>query len=118
AVRDDVAADRMYLGVSTAGRSPKFALQAVLAALLQAVHTLREKRLASNSEIDPYWTCVAYFNSLRELGGAHVLMLDDVPRQMRFLAGRLQSQVRVTEGPPRELSSRVPSREIPNILQD
>ena len=86
AVRDDVGADRIYMGVATAGRSPKFTLQAVLAALLQSASALIQTGRADESSIDAYWTCVAYFNSLRELGGAHVLMLDDVPRQMGFLA--------------------------------
>jgi hypothetical protein len=116
AVRDDEGPDRLYLGVATAGRSPKFALQAVIAALLQTVHGLRESGKASDDAIDPYWTCVAYFNSLRELGGAHVLMLDDVPRQMQFLARRIGATVRKAEVPPLELSSRVPSRKIPEVL--
>lgn len=116
AVRDEGGPDRLYVGVTTAGRSPKFALQAVIAALLQTAHFLKETGKATATAIDPYWTCVAYFNSLRELGGAHVLMLDDVPRQMQFLARRLNASLRPTEGPPSELSSRVPSREIPRKL--
>ena len=35
--------------------------------------------------LDPFWTAVLYFNSLRELGGAHVLVQDDIPRHMDFL---------------------------------
>lgn len=116
AVRDSCGPDRTYVGVATAGRSPKFALQAVVAALLQSIATSREKGEAADADIDPYWTCVAYFNSLRELGGAHVLMLDDVPRQMQFLSRRLQSIQRLIEEPPTELSSRVSSRQIPEVL--
>jgi hypothetical protein len=68
---------------------------------------------------DPYWTCVAYFNSLRELGGAHVLVQDDVPRQMTFLSRRLQatSPRPMIKNPVAELSSRVSSREIPQMIQ-
>jgi hypothetical protein len=117
AVRDEDGADRVYVGVSTAGRSPKFALQAVLAALLQGPHVLKEIGLTPEDELDPYWTCVAYFNSLRELGGAHVLMLDDVPRQMQFIARRLGTSPRPLEGPPEELSSRKASNEIPEVLR-
>lgn len=118
AVRDESGPDRLYVGVTTAGRSPKFALQAVIAALLQTAYVLKETGRGSAAAVDPYWTCVAYFNSLRELGGAHVLMLDDVPRQIQFLAKRLGASPRPTEGPPIELSSRVPSREIPRKLFD
>lgn len=64
AVRDTVGADRLYIGLPTAGRSPKFALQALVAALLQSAHTLVERGKADQQAIDAYWTCVAYFNSL------------------------------------------------------
>ncbi|AHY42781.1 helicase-related protein [Stutzerimonas decontaminans] len=117
AVRDTVGPDRLYLGLPTAGRSPKFALQALVAALLQAAHTLVERGIADHRAIDAYWTCVAYFNSLRELGGAHVLMQDDVPRQMDFLAARLGASRRELESQPVELSSRKSSRELPGVLQ-
>lgn len=116
AVRDDESDDRVYRGLASAGRSPKFALQAMLAALLQAVHILREQHVP-DATLDAYWTCVAYFNSLRELGGAHVLMLDDVRRQVAVLATRSHTRPRPLEEPPMELSSRVPSREIPELLQ-
>ncbi|EMC2594288.1 helicase-related protein [Pseudomonas aeruginosa] len=117
AVRDTVGADRLYIGLPTAGRSPKFALQALVAALLQSAHTLVERGKADQQAIDAYWTCVAYFNSLRELGGAHVLMQDDVPRQMAFLAARLGASIRSLESQPVELSSRKSSRELPGVLQ-
>lgn len=116
AVKDTDEPDRTYIGLSTAGRSPKFALQALIAAILQSVAYIRTNAKHPDSDIDPYWTCVAYFNSLRELGGAHVLMLDDVPRQINFIAGRLKSEIRALEGPPKELSSRVSSRDIPKDL--
>jgi hypothetical protein len=117
-VRDDNGPDRIYVGVSSAGRSPKFALQAVLGTLMQSVAALREARPGDEEAIDPYWTCVAYFNSLRELGGAHVLMLDDVPRTMKFVARRLGVNRRTVEEAPVELSSRVPSNRIPEVLKD
>jgi hypothetical protein len=68
---------------------------------------------------DPYWTCVVYFNSLRELGGTHVLVQDDVPRQMTFLSRRLNaaSPRPMIKNPVAELSSRVSSREIPQMIQ-
>jgi hypothetical protein len=115
AVRDDTGPDRLYVGLSSAGRSPKFALQAAAAAFLQAAGVLREAGTAT-ADLDPFWTCVLYFNSLRELGGAHVLMQDDVPRQIEFLAARLQARRRILEAEPVELSSRVPSRELPAKL--
>lgn len=116
AVRDSVGPDRLYFGIPTAGRSPKFALQAVIAALLQTASALRQSGKVTDEVIDTYWTCVAYFNSLRELGGATVLLQDDVPRQMQFLAARLGVAQRDLQIPV-ELSSRQSSRELPGVLQ-
>lgn len=117
AVRDYSGPDRIYLGLSSAGRSPKFSLQAIVASLLQSVFFLQTKG-AESACIDPYWTCVSYFNSLRELGGAYVLMQDDVPRQMQFLATRLGIDTRKLEALPVELSSRQSSRDLPRLLHE
>ena len=115
AVRDEQGPDRLYVGLSSAGRSPKFALQAATAALLQAGGH-RQDTGAEADTLDPYWTAVLYFNSLRELGGAHVLVQDDIPRQMVFLAGRMNGSVRNLLAEPVELSSRVASRDLPEYL--
>ena len=115
AVRDDKGPDRTYLGLSSAGRSPKFALQAATAALLQVAKHRKDTGTPA-SIIDPFWTAVLYFNSLRELGGAHVLVQDDIPRHMAFLASRLDDNARKLEGEAIELSSRVASRDLPGHL--
>ena len=117
AVRDEEGPDRAYIGLSSAGRSPKFALQAATAALLQ-VAGHRKDAGARTESLDPFWTAVLYFNSLRELGGAHVLVQDDIPRQMAFLARRLDDAPRTLEGDAIELSGRVASRDLPAHLGD
>ena len=106
--------DRVYLGLSSAGRSPKFALQATTAVLLQAAGQRRDAGTVES--LDPFWTAVLYFNSLRELGGAYVLVQDDIPRHMTFLASRMGCQPREL-AEPIELSSRVPSRVLPEHLK-
>ena len=45
-----------------------------------------------------------------------MLLQDDIPRQMTFLSSRLGGVVRDLEADSIELSSRVPSRELPNFL--
>ena len=115
AVRDEDGPDRIYLGLSSAGRSPKFALQAATAALLQVAGHRKDAGTPAES-LDPYWTAVLYFNSLRELGGAHVLVQDDIPRHMAFLARRCGDAPRPLEADAIELSSRVASRELPEHL--
>jgi len=67
---------RLYVGVTTAGRSPKYALQALYASLLQSGQAIAASPLEAR---DPWWTLVGYFNSLRELGGSLVMLSDDVP---------------------------------------
>ena len=62
----------------------KFSLQSTTATLLQSASSAEVK----DDERDPYWTLVAYFNSLRELGGALVMMHDDVPASIKDYAGR------------------------------
>jgi len=113
AVRDDSKPGRLYLGITTAGRSAKFTLQAVCASLLQAASV---PGLAPELE-DAYWTLVAYFNSLRELGGAHVLMLDDVPKSIENYSLRHAEPARKLRE-PEELTSRRAQADIPIILAD
>src|SRR6185369_8849737 len=76
---------RLYVGVTTAGRSAKFALQAVAGALMQSAS---EAAFPDPGQRDGYSTLLCYFNSLRELGGAIVQMLDDVPDSMDLYARR------------------------------
>ena len=66
---------------------------------------------------DAYWTLVAYFNSLRELGGAHLLMLDDVPKSVgNYSARHGETPRKVRE--PEELTSRRSQQDIPTILAE
>jgi len=111
AVADANTPGRLYLGVTTVGRSATYILQAIAASLLQAA----TEPGASENERDYYWTLVAYFNSLRELGRALVLMQDDVPVSIGQLAGRRGEEPRKVEAPA-ELTSRVPSYEVRDML--
>lgn len=103
---------RLYVGVTTAGRSEKFALQATSASLLQAAV---DPAIGAAGEVDPYWTLVAYFNSLKVLGGALVLMEDDVRITLAAL-GQQHGETPRRLGTPEELTSRKASSEIPLIL--
>lgn len=104
------AKGRRYVGVTTAGRSAKFALQAVTASLLQSAF-----RGMSDKDHDPYWTLLAYFNSLRELGGALVLMQDDVNDTLKLLA---DARIETARSPKaiEEMTSRRSQQEIRSML--
>jgi hypothetical protein len=110
AVVDPGKPGRLYLGVTTAGRSATYTLQALAASLLQAATSP-----LSPAERDFYWTLVIYFNSLRELGRALVLMQDDVPVSVQQIAARREEEARPTEAPA-ELTSRVRSYEVRDML--
>ncbi len=111
AVTDWEHRGRLYVGLTTAGRSATYTLQALIATLLQAAN----EPGASEDERNYYWTLVAYFNSLRELGRALVLMQDDVPISIAQYAGRRREAPRRIEAPA-ELTSRVRSYEIRDML--
>ena len=111
AVVDRDAPGRVYTGVTTAGRSAKFTLQAVAASVLQSAFG----GTAEDSARDPYWTLVSYFNSLRELGGALVLMQDDVNDGLALLARRRNETVRHPEF-IEELTSRRTQAEVRDML--
>ncbi len=104
---------RLYVGVTTSGRSAKFALQAVTASMLQAAAS----EAILDAERDEYWTLVIYFNSLRELGGALVLMQDDVERSVAEYASRRPAEAARSLSDPIELTSRVASDDIPKLLE-
>jgi len=115
---DESGPNRLYMGLSSAGRSQKFALQAVTAALLQAARVVEQKGTASLTSLDPYWTAVLYFNALRELGGAKVMTEDDVPKSLEFYARRLHCKARsIPEERIVELNSRLAARDVPRVLE-
>jgi hypothetical protein len=114
AVVDDSKPGRLYAGITTAGRSAKFSLQAASASLLQS----GKSRLGlEDNLIDGYTTLLCYFNSLRELGGAIVQMLDDVPDSIRVYSSRRGESSRRVDL-PRELTSRESQKRIIEILEE
>lgn len=111
AVRDQKKAGRLYVGVTTSGRSAKFTLQAVAGCLLQAV----EGAITNPGRRDSYSTLVTYFNSLRELGGALVLMQDDVHDSIRLYKDRHKEMARVAAN-IQELTSRRSQEDVRDML--
>ena len=116
---------RLYVGVfATALPSHVTAQVRTMGSLLQAPKLFD----ASTAEvIDPYWTMMGYFNSLRELGHAATLIRADIREFLNAMWDRLGLRLDVARkavvDPRRfinrdvELTSRVQSSEIPAILQ-
>ncbi|MGB3892785.1 MAG: helicase-related protein [Mycolicibacter sinensis] len=108
----DALGTREYVGVMAAGASHATLMVRVYAAILQAALDL-----PGEPDIrDPYWTLVGYFNSLRVLGSANLQVEGDVRDRLQLVAGRKNKEPRNTR-PPEELTSRVPSADIPRVLK-
>ena len=89
---------RKYVGVSFSHRSSKYTLAKVYAILLQRVKSLSDS--LDRNQIDPYWTLVGYFNSLRELGGTIRLVEDDVASNIQFITHYIPEYVNSGERDP------------------
>jgi superfamily II DNA or RNA helicase len=114
AVVDYEKPGRLYVGVTTTGRSAKFMMQGVAASLLQSGTS---PNLGNEEERDGYATLLMYFNALRELGGALVQVSDDVPDSIALYSESHGEDERILEA-PRELTSKVSQREIGDTLKD
>ena len=82
---------RVYLGIAAAGRNAKFLFRRVVLALMAgAANAYREAGGRGNEKnpADPYMTLLAYFNSLRELGGARRLLEEEVRNTLKSRGGR------------------------------
>jgi hypothetical protein len=91
---------------------------AAVRALASMMHTGEmERRTRAADVVDPYWTVVYYFNSLRELGGALRLIDDDIRQRLVYLAN--VDGINPPRAPERrpELTSRIPAKEISILLR-
>ena len=148
---------KAYVGVCVTSRSGPTVLGRVSAAVLRKVRSLDEKAAAAAAaaaeteaggpeplhpapcdrakvhapaDIDPYYTLVSYFNTIRDLGGADKMYDDTVPRLIQriytnFERGGGGSPARKGRDDRKdgllikqELTSRIDSAAIPGILDE
>ncbi len=105
---------RLYVGIHPQGKSPTNALKAVIAYHLAKVYNMRETY--SDLELDPFWTVVGYFSSIRELGSAMMLAVDVIPDRIKQLANSEEFKEIRKLVYPEELTSRLSAAEIAEIL--
>jgi len=116
---------RLYIGVFASALSSHVTAQIrVMAALLQSVKC---SSATESAALDPYWTLMAYFNSLRELGHAATLIRADIRDYLNAMWDRLN--IRRPEPGTKsvdrrrfinrdlELTSRIQSSAITEVLQ-
>lgn len=107
---------RKYVGICASGQSMKTALLRVYAVLLQTSYEL-SKDETTNKYIDPYYSLVGYFNSIRELGGAVRLLQDDIPKRIKRLKKKYHYERERPLKRRTEITSRMSSYDIPNKLK-
>jgi hypothetical protein len=102
---------RRYVGLMAAGVSHASLMIRTYASL---IHSAGEHE--KDPALDPYWTVVGYFNSLRVLGAARMQVQDDVQDQLETAADNGGGRQLVRD--PVELTSRVNSGDIPDFLKE
>jgi len=94
---------RIYLGVYSPGRGPMTPQVRLWSNLFHNVYENKDYEY-----IKYYWTLVGYYNAMRELGGGLSLYREDIPDRLKEFSKR-----DLRKGEIIELSSRIPSTEIP-----
>lgn len=109
---------RQYVGICASGQSVKTTLIRLYSIILQTALDLA-KNPEFEDYIDPYYTLIGYFNSIRELGGAVRLLDDDITSRIRVVKNKYKSLAQrflSFEG-KKEITSRIPSWEIAQVLE-
>lgn len=106
---------RKYVGICAPGQSVKTALLRVYSIILQAAHNYSCQD-EFKDVIDPYYTLVGYFNSIRELGGAVRLLQDDIPKRIKRIKKKYDFDSYRNLFHNVEITSRMASYKIPEKL--
>jgi Helicase conserved C-terminal domain len=104
---------RKYVGVYTTTVGSMMAQVMTFSSILQASNDIKE------DERDPYWTLLAFYNTLRELGGGLTLAQTDIPqysRAMQMRKGSVEKTRYINNFI--ELTSRKQSYEISKTIDD
>ncbi|MDJ0737644.1 MAG: helicase-related protein [Nostocaceae cyanobacterium] len=105
---------RLYVAICAPGKGAQTPIVRLYSSMLQNIWELRQNEY-SDSDCDPFWTLVGYFNAIRELAGALTLYRQDIPERLRYVANARGVSERDL-GEAIELSSRKDSTELPGLL--
>ena len=120
AVEDESQAGRLYIGVSSMGRTAKTSLSRVASSSFhhaQNIYKSSQPDSYQKKHAETFTTLVSYFNSLKELGGASVCYLDDVNEFLTNISKNL-SEDRYQIKELCELTSRCSQQEIQRYLEN
>lgn len=105
---------RLYVAVCAPGKGAQTPIVRLYSSMLQSIWKLKQGEY-NDTDCDPFWTLVGYFNAIRELAGALTLYRQDIPERLKYVAdvrGVTQREL----GEEIELSSRKDSTELPGLL--
>lgn len=110
---------RKYIGIMAPGHGSMQTTEARVFATLLQYPAIMPVEDGDETERDPWWTLICFFNSLRELGGAATLMVSDTRDYLRVILDRhgfAYGQIRQLLN-CEELTSRIRSDKIPLAIQ-
>ena len=108
---DETKPGKIYLGIYAPGMGPLTPIIRIWSRVLQTGFEHKDAEYINN-----FWTLVGYFNSIRELGGNRSLYREDIVERISQICNespRILDAEKVIE-----LSSRVDSTDIPQILEE
>lgn len=108
---------RKYVGICGNGQSVKTTLLRTYSIILETVFNLSRQEEYKDF-IDPYYTLIGYFNSIRELGGAVRLLEDDIKSRIERLQKKYGHEMQRYLKRTKEITSRIQSYEIAKILEE
>ncbi len=108
---------RKYCGICASGKSLKTTQLRVYAIILQKALELSE-RPEYEKFIDPYYTLIGYFNSIRELGGTVRLLQDDIPKRITWIKKHYGHKSERKFFKHKEITSRMTSDRIAGLLKE
>ncbi|AKL94715.1 helicase domain-containing protein [Clostridium aceticum] len=99
---------RLYIGVCSPGVSGKIHSVYTYAALLAIVRNIKKRNY-----LDPYWSILGYFNTIKDLSGTSMLLKDEIPIRLKLVSQQKQdwSTLRTEE-----MTSRMQASDIPKLL--
>ncbi|NMB19025.1 MAG: helicase [Erysipelothrix sp.] len=98
---------RLYLGICAPGVSSKIQSIQTYAALTTITRTM------DSEYIDPYWTMLGYFNTVKELSGMLTTFKDEIPSRLDMLDSEKEFSHQLYV---EEMTSRKKAKEIPELL--
>jgi uncharacterized protein YbaR (Trm112 family) len=99
---------RLYMGVCAPGVSGSIHTVHAYSALLASI-----RKEEANATLDPYWTVLGYFNTVKELSGTSTKLKDEIPIRLKLISQTKHDWENLhTE----EMTSRKKATEIPKLL--